>query len=62
MKSHGFEVTVLYEDRNKAITSSEVRGLIATNDPTWKKWVPGSVADYLITHQILARIAGQNNS
>lgn len=57
LRALGYEVVVLYDDRNKCISSTQVRDLIAQADPAWKKLVPLSIADYLETNQLTDRIA-----
>lgn len=45
--AQGYQVDVLYERDPKGVSGTDIRALMADDDPAWEKLVPGATVDYL---------------
>ena len=55
LKDYGYDVEVLWERHDKAISSSMIRGLITENGE-WRRYVPGATYEFIFNHGIDQRI------
>ena len=55
LKDYGYDVEVLWERHDKAISSSMLRGLI-TEKKEWRRYVPDATDEFVLNHGIDERI------
>ena len=55
LRDYGYDVEVLWERHDKAISSSMIRGQII-RDGEWRRYVPGATYDFVLSHGIDQRI------
>jgi cytidyltransferase-like protein len=52
----GYQVEVLYERDPKGVSGTEIRALMADDDPAWERLVPAATVDYLRSMDLPGRL------